>query len=576
MRKMAKLCARRGFSERRFRRYHTGWMATENTCGKLVNGQKPIGEGTRVRTTRFPDGKGDDLKRYNVLVLTPDQYRADYISCYGHPTIGTTHIDRLAEEGVRFSRCYCAAPLCGPSRISFTTSLRFGEHRRRNYWSCIDYKVPNLVRLLKEAGYWSGMFGKNHLFLYDQLHQAWDELHEICLGNRDEHPKYVRSYSAFPLEHDHPYNTTARLADEAIDFIHRSPSDRPFLCWVNWQDPHPVYTCPEPYASMFDPADISLPPNWRRQTRDKPRRLENWRVNSLAHQCTEEEARKAIAMYMGQCRYVDDQVGRIMRFLEESGRIENTVIVFFADHGEFIGDFGVFHKLPLFYECLARIPMVIRYPGGMVSPFVFEGLVEQVDLAPTLLDALGMPVPQSMVGTSLQRQILCGDGSGRDSVLVEAGLQMPTSPGPVPGVNHRAPSPPNSYGPGAMVRDGRYKLCMYSDDRHELYDLQNDPYETSNLYGKAEHSGIQQRLTELLVRRTLGVGLRPGGQWRTPDTDFRASPPEARETTWQSPELFKGPNSQDQARHRERRHPVIDVRKTRERADTIDRTEVCR
>ncbi|MHC4518764.1 MAG: sulfatase family protein [Planctomycetota bacterium] len=512
------------------------------------------------------------MKKYNLLILTPDQYRADYIGCYGHPTIGTSHIDRLAEEGIRFSRCYCAAPLCGPSRISFATSLRFSEHGRRDYESCIDYAVPNLVRSMKEAGCRTGMFGKNHLFLYDQLEQAWDELHEICLGNYDEHPRYKRSYSAFALAHDHPYNLTARLADEAIDFIRRNPADRPFLCCVNWQDPHPAYTCPEPYASMFDPADVSLPPNWCRQTQGKPGRLENWRINSLAHQCTEDEARRAIAMYMGQCRCVDDQVGRIMRFLEESGQIENTVVVFCGDHGEFIGDFGVFHKLPLFYECLARIPVIIRHPGNMVHPFVFDGLVEQVDLAPTLLEMLGIQIPQSMVGTSLHAQILRGDGSGRDSVLVEAGLQMPTSPGPVPGANHRAPYSPNSHGPGAMVSDGRYKLCMYSDDRHELYDLRNDPHEMDNLYGQVEHSEVQQRLTELLVRRTLGVGIRPDGDWRGPGRDLRTGPPESRESAWQKPELFKGPIHRDCRSQKGQRRPVVEIRETRKRADTTDGT----
>ena len=522
----------------------------------------------------MPESEGEDLKKYNLVILTPDQYRADYIGCYGHPSIGTTHIDRLAEEGVRFDRCYCAAPLCGPSRISFATSLRFGEHRRRNYWSCIDYQVPNLVRSLKEAGYRSGMFGKNHLFLYDQLEQVWDELHEICLGNYDEHPKYVRSHSAFPLEQNHRYNITARLADEAIDFMRRSPSDRPFLCWVNWQDPHPAYTCPEPYASLFDPSEVSLPHNWCRQTPDKPRRLDNWRINSLAHQCTEDEARKAIATYMGQCRYVDDQVGRIMKFLAESGRIENTVVVFLGDHGEFIGDFGVFHKLPLFYECLARIPAIIRYPGETVRAFVFEGLVEEVDLAPTLLEGLGLPIPQSMVGTSLHGQILRRDDSGRDSVLVEAGLQMPTTATPVPEANHRAPHVPNSYGPGAMVCDGRYKLSMYCDDGHELYDLQHDPHEMDNLYNKTEYRDVRQRLTELLVQRILGVGVRPEGPWRESCVDMRANPPESRETAWQKAELFAGPMSPAPAPREEGKRPVVDLPRTKSPADSIDRTEL--
>ena len=484
------------------------------------------------------------MKKHNLLILTPDQYRADYVGCYGHPSIGTSQIDRLADEGVRFDRCYCSSPLCAPSRISFATSMRMSEHNRRNYWSTIDYHVPNLVSSLKNGGYRTGMFGKNHLFLYDQLDEAWDELHERCLGNYDDHPHYTRSYSAFTLEDDHHYNITSKLSDEAIGFIERNPEDQPFFCWVNWQDPHPAFTCPEPYATMFDPADVELPKNWTRQTGDKPVRLDNWRVNSRAHECTEEEAKKAIATYMGQCRYVDDQVGKIVKYLEVTGQLENTVILFWGDHGELLGDFGAFHKLPLFYESLTRIPVIIRYPRSMnVSPYTFDGLVEGVDLAPTLLDSLKIRVPQSMVGESVYEKILAGDGTGRQSVLVEAGLQIPTAQAPVPGANHRAPEVPNSFGPGSMVSDGRYKLSMYSDDTHELYDLQADPYEMNNLYGDPVYKEVQSRMMELLVRRQLGVGVRPDGEWTGPSIDVRRSPPEARETAWEREELYKRPKT---------------------------------
>ena len=470
------------------------------------------------------------MDTYNLLILMPDQYRADYIGCYGHKTIGTRNIDRLAAEGVRFDRCYCSAPLCGPSRISFATSLRFSEHARRNYCSSIDYDVPNIVASLKARGYRTAMFGKNHLFLDDQLPRAWDELHEVFLGNYDDHPKYERSYSAFVLEDDHPYNVTASLADEAIDFMQRAPKNEPFLCWVNWQDPHPAFTCPQPYASIFNPDDVELPANWTRHTSDKPQKIENWRINSLAHQCTDAEAKKAVAMYMGQCRYIDDQVGRIVESLQQSGKLDNTIVVFLSDHGELLGDFGVFHKIPVFYECLTRIPVIIRYPKALAGPLSFDGLVEQVDLAPTILDALGVDAPASMVGRSWHEQIRSRKPYARESVLVEAGLQIPTSKGPVPGANHRNPHAPNNYGPGAMVTDGRYKLSMYYNDRPELYDLQTDPHEMNNLFTKTEVAHIRARMMELLVKRLLAVGVRPPGDWPGPGIDVRESPPESRQS----------------------------------------------
>lgn len=478
------------------------------------------------------------MQKPNLLILTPDQYRADFIGCYGHNTIQTSNIDRLAAQGVRFDRCYCSAPLCGPSRISFAASLRFSEHRRRNYWSCIDYNVPNLVKVLKQEGYRTGMFGKNHLFLYDQLTLAWDEIHEICLGNYDQHPQYECSYSSFVLENDHEYNITPKLTDEAIDFMERCPEESPFVCWINWQDPHPAFTCPQPYASIFDPDSIQLPPNWTKKTTDKPRKLENWRINSKAEGCNEQDAKKAIAMYMGQCRYIDDQVGKLLSYLQKTSKIDNTIIVFFSDHGEFIGDFGVFHKLPLFYECLTRIPAIIRYPDKKIKPLCFGGLIEEVDLTPTILEAMGMKIPQSMVGISWHKDICKQLSQGRENILVEAGLQIPTSAEPLTGITQKAPFTPNSYGPGAMVSNGRYKLSIYYDDQNELYDLKTDPYEINNLYGNKSVENIQYNLMEILVKRLLGVGIRPDGIWKDDCIDMRDNPPESRSSLWSKSELI--------------------------------------
>ena len=111
---------------------------------------------------------------YNLVIITPDQMRRDYLSCYGHESIQTKHIDALSEQGVTLDNCYCAAPLCAPSRISFATSTYFSEHNHRNYWSSISSEVPNLVSQLKDQGYRTGMYGKNHLFIYSELEKLWD------------------------------------------------------------------------------------------------------------------------------------------------------------------------------------------------------------------------------------------------------------------------------------------------------------------------------------------------------------------------------------------------------------------
>ncbi len=455
----------------------------------------------------------------NVLILCPDQLRADYLSCYGHPSIGTTNIDRLATEGVRLNRAYCSAPLCGPSRISFVTSTRMSEHNHRTYGSTIDYAVPNLVRSLKEAGYRTGMFGKNHCFNNNQLRNIWDELHNICAGNYDDHPKYKRSFDAFEMEPDYHFNLTSLLATETIAFIGRQPDEQPFLAWVNWQDPHPAFTCPEPYFSLFDPKTIELPARYRTGGgTGKPRRLKNWQVNCQAAEATDEDIRRARAAYMGQVRYVDDWVGHLLDALEETGRHKDTLVVFLADHGELLGDHGAWHKIGVFYECLTRIPVIMRHPEGLYRG-VFEGLVEEVDLAPTILEACGIPRPLSFVGESLHRRL--GDGRldfkhGRPTALVETGTQAPTWPGSF-GQNQKAPFAPNNFGPGAMITDGRYKLTIYYDDTCELYDLETDPGELDNRFDDPASQDIRHRLTLELSRRLTGVGVRDIGEIRWPE-----------------------------------------------------------
>ena len=465
------------------------------------------------------------MGKYNLIIITPDQLRADYLGCYGHPSIGTRHIDALAERGVRFANMYCAAPLCGPSRCSFATSTYFSEHNHRNYWSTISPSVPNLVTSLKNAGYRTGMFGKNHLFTYSELPKLWDSLDEICLGNYDGHPDYKYSYSSFTLADDHPFNITGRLTDEALKFLEEN-GERPYFLWLNYQDPHPAFCCPKPYDTMFSPDEIELSPAVKGYDPDsQPIRNEVFRIHSQMNQCTDEDLKKAIAHYMGQIRYVDDSVGRITEHLRKSGKEKNTVILFFSDHGELLGDYGMTHKNPTFYDCLSRIPVILVHPDGRWRNTVFSGLTEEVDLAPTLLELLGVEIPPTMVGHSWVKALDEKDYSGKETVLCEAGGACPTYQEPLPGCTMTAPFAPTSFGVGAMIRKGSYKLSIYGDDRCELYDLAADPYELHNLYREEGFSDIRNELTLLLLKRVLSVKVRDIGKL---DWDYPAYPYDVR------------------------------------------------
>jgi len=455
-----------------------------------------------------------NIIKYNLLIITPDQLRGDYLSCYGNKKIETKNIDCLSKEGVTFDNCYCASPLCGPSRISFATSTYFSEHNHRNYWSTISPDVPNLVTSMKKEGYKTGMFGKNHLFTYERLNEVWDSLDEICLGNYDGHPDYKHSFSSFTLDSDHPFNITGKLTTETISFMEKST--KPFIAWVNYQDPHPAFTCPTPYDSIFDPKQIELPVKYKTYSKDgQPARNEVWRVHSEMNLCSDDDMKNAIAHYMGQIRYVDDSVGRMLEYLKESGKDKNTIILFFSDHGELLGDYNMTHKLPVFYDCLTKIPVIIKHPEDLGRGERFAGLAEEVDLAPTLLDMLDVNIPPTMVGKSWFEEIKASNYKGKKNIICEAGGGAPTCKVPIDGLKLVAPFPPTSFGCGAMIREGDYKLTIYADDRCELYDLKEDPNELNNLYGISQYQDVKNELTLSLMKRLLSVKVRDVGiEWQ--------------------------------------------------------------
>lgn len=445
--------------------------------------------------------------RPNIVIINPDQMRWDYASCYGHPFINTKHLDALAGMGTRFERAFVSAPTCGPSRASFLTGRYPCEHGVRNYGGDLPPDYPSYLKTLKQAGYVRGLFGKDHVFRPDGvIGHNYDEGENICLGLMADHPAYVRAWDCAPLEETSEWNITKRLTDAGLEFIDRHASgEAPFFVTINYQDPHPFFTCPEPWASLFQADQFTLPPNYRTEPAEgEIRRLTHWRIHSGETDMPEPELRQAMAMYCGQIRYVDDQVGRIMQRLRERSLLENTIVLFWSDHGEFIGDFGVTHKLPAFFECLIRVPMVLWDPTGKVPRGVFPDMVEAMDIVATILDLCRVAQPRGSRARSLLKY-----PAPRQDVFAEAGLIVRQPAGPVPGLVLKGAQPPSSFGAGTMLRTERWKLCLYADDQGEMYDLLNDPHEAQNLYDDPASANVKTRLLTRLTRRLMGKGQAP-------------------------------------------------------------------
>ncbi|MDF7825468.1 sulfatase-like hydrolase/transferase [Pontiellaceae bacterium B12227] len=446
-------------------------------------------------------------RQFNIVVVNPDQMRADYMTPNGHPFIATQHLSRLAGMGTNFETAFVSCPMCGPSRVSAVTGQYPAEHGQRNYGGRMHPDYPNMFQSLEKAGYHRALFGKDHIMAEDAIGVLYDEGEDICIGNMDEHPDYAKSWSSGTLSDDCPWNVTERLTTAGLDYIERrAQTEQPFFLTLNYQDPHPYFTAPAPYDTMFSPDQFELPPNFRREPGEgEPRRMSLWRENSRSGEATEDDFKKAMAMYCGQIRYVDDQLGRVLDKLEALDILDDTVVLFWSDHGEFLGDYGVTHKMAAFYDSMVRVPMVLWDPGGTVQRGSNSHLVEAIDVFASVLDLCGVEQPAG----SRAHSLLQPEYQPRADVYAEGGLQLAPEQVPIPGANLRAPHGPTHFGAGAMLRSNRWKLCSHSFDCWELYDLENDPSEAKNLYEQPEYAEVVRELTQRLMARMMNAGQAP-------------------------------------------------------------------
>jgi arylsulfatase A-like enzyme len=465
----------------------------------------------------------------NVLWICTDQQRFDTIAALGNPHVSTPNIDRLVAEGVTFDHAYCQSPICTPSRASFLTGVYPGAlHWTRNGNQCAPCDHPALVtRLLHDRGYTCGNIGKLHLTsAYGRVEERTDDGYtywEYSHAPRDDWPRghgyadWVREKGfvlgdliGLPEGVPSELHQTTWCAEKTIEFIMRD-HEGPWLASVNIYDPHPPFNPPEEYRKLFVP-DAMPGPLFRESDLEQQRKLAGVDFQSEARRPDDldidnrygpeegrRDARVLQAAYYAMIRLIDDQVGRIVTALEESGQRESTVIMFMSDHGETLGDHGLIQKGCRFYEGLVRVPLIISWPGRFRAGLVSRALVELTDIAPTLLALAGMRIPDGMQGLSLIG-ILNGASSPddhRDFVRSEYfdALQEPDG----------------SF--ATMYRDRRYKLVVYhGHGLGELYDLDEDPGEFVNLWDDPAHrearSDLALKAFDAAILGGIDVGSR--------------------------------------------------------------------
>ena len=463
--------------------------------------------------------------KYNVLWICTDQQRFDTLGCYGNPYVQTPNIDKLAQRGVLFENSYCQNPTCTPSRASFLT----GRYPRTTRCRQNGQKFPNdeklISKIFADADYVCGLSGKLHLnpcnpavckAMEERVddgysvfhwshggHDGW-ATHEYFQWLREKGMKFksqnVEGTELVQYGMEEEYHQTTWCTNKAINFIEANAEyGNSWFFSLNIYDPHHPFDPPKSYLDKhmknldslpmpkYVPGELDEKPVFQKM--DHKGAYNNHDSNNAViafDRMSEYEHLLMKASYYSMVELIDKQVGRLVDTLENLGQLENTIIIFTSDHGEMLGDHGLYLKGPYFYEGAVHVPLIVSCPGSIKENLRSKALVELMDIAPTLVEAAALPRQPQMQGKSLWG-ILTGKtspDSHKDCVYSEYYNSMPW---------HKNPTAQCT-----MVFDGRYKIVdVHSTKEGELYDLQQDPNETKNLWNCADYADVK---TQMLVK----------------------------------------------------------------------------
>ncbi|MCC2684316.1 MAG: sulfatase-like hydrolase/transferase [Paenibacillaceae bacterium] len=470
----------------------------------------------------------------NIVIVMTDQQRADVSAREGFPLDTTPFLDRLAARGTWFNRAYTAAPVCSPARVSLLTGRFPSTHRvRENSGQIYATYEKDILDVLKEQGYKTGLFGKNHSHADGG---RWD-----CAipGGRNsgfasaeertsleaEFDVYIRKErfatgmapTPYPLECQRPYRSVTH-AIRWIQSLREHDQDQPFFTWISFIEPHNPYHVPEPYFSMF-PQD-RLPPTQSGKEVLEEKGFKWQFARKLVERPNpdyELELPRARANYFGMLRMIDDQVKRFYEFLQVESLLNNTIFIFMSDHGDYVGEYGLIRKGAELPDILMRVPLFFVGPGIQASSHPHAAHVSLVDVFPTLCEAIGTSLPRGVQGRSLW-PMLTGQPYPEhefDSVYGEQGYgglhytwddEIDYDQCSALNSTHGDFDELNTYsqsGTMRMVRKGDWKLNYDMMGRGQLYNVKEDFLELNNLYNKAGCEDIQREMLAELLTWTL-------------------------------------------------------------------------
>lgn len=486
--------------------------------------------------------------KQNILFIMCDQLRYDYLGCAGHPTIRTPNIDRLAQRGVRFDQAYVQSPICGPSRMSFYTGRYMRSHGSNWNMSPLRVGERNIGDHLNPLGMRTVLCGKTHMAAdlkgMERLgidpesdigarmaqcgFEIWDRLDGVHPpGGRT--PSHYNDYlnemgyeGADPWEHwanavtgeageeasgwllqnarrpariKAEHSETAYSARRAQEFM-ETAGDQPWCLHLSFIKPHWPYVAPAPYHDMYGPDDL-IPAQRAQAERDDPHPVfgafqKHQHCQTFSRDGVRE---KVIPTYMGMITQIDDEIGKLLDWMAQAGLDQNTVIVFTADHGDYLGDHWLGEK-ELFHDPSVRIPLIIADPSAQADAArgtVCSHLVEAIDLLPTFVEIAGGIAPNNILEGRSLLPILHGEtpSDWRDIVVSEYDYAFVMA--------RRVLDQGLRDCRLQMVFDGRWKMIHAEGFRPMLFDLKNDPHEVNDLGADPDAAPPIARLTARLL-----------------------------------------------------------------------------
>lgn len=450
----------------------------------------------------------------NILLILPDQQRYDCLGRAGHPLVQTPAVDRLAEEGVWFTHAFTPTPTCCPARQSLLCGKWAEQHGGLwNYGIGLPLKPfaePTWTEALARAGYTLGYVGRWEVHptktpldygFRDWVHASDYAAWRKAIGLPEPVPDAGRmpDLKEHPVARwfggvDHVKVEQARThwyAERTIELMRRYAREgRPWHIRLDFEEPHlPCYPAGR-FAEMYPPESIPPWGSFQERFEHKPyiqrQQLVTWGLEELSWR----EWSVFVSRYLGMVSQIDEAIGRVLEALDELGLAESTLIIYTTDHGDNCGSHRMIDKHYVMYEDVVHVPLVMRWPG-VISPGMVreEFVVHALDLAATICEATGLPVPADYQGRSLM-PLLCGEAPAdwrEDVVATYHGAQF--------GLYEQR-----------MLRERRFKYVWNPTDVDELYDLAADPWELRNLVGQSAYADVLQHMRRRLLERLTAQG----------------------------------------------------------------------